>query len=293
MPIFPPMLHSLPLHYQGKVRDLYEIDDSRLLMVATDRLSAYDVVLPDAIPGKGEILTQVSHFWFQRLGEVVANHLTGDAVADVVPDAAEARAVASRALVVRRLRPVPIEAIVRGYLIGSGWREYQRTGAVCGLQLPASLAQAARLENPIFTPSTKAALGDHDVNIDFEQAEQLVGPALAAQIRHVSLTLYTQAAAYAAERGILIADTKFEFGQDAQGRLILMDELLTPDSSRFWPAAAWQTGISPPSFDKQYVRDYLDTLEWNHQPPGPALPAQVIANTSAKYREVAAQLLAP
>ncbi|MDY6813151.1 MAG: phosphoribosylaminoimidazolesuccinocarboxamide synthase [Pseudomonadota bacterium] len=292
MPTFPPMLHSLPLHYQGKVRDMYEIDDTRLLMVATDRLSAYDVVLPDAIPGKGEILTQVSRFWFEHLAEVVPSHLTGDAVASVVPDAAEARAVAARALVVRRLQPVPIEAIVRGYLIGSGWREYQRTGSVCGLQLPAGLPQAARLAQPIFTPSTKAAVGDHDVNIDFAQAERLVGPALAAQIREVSLALYSQAAAYAAERGILIADTKFEFGLDAQGRLTLMDELLTPDSSRFWPAADWRTGISPPSFDKQYVRDYLDTLAWDHQPPGPSLPAQVIANTSAKYREVAARLLA-
>ncbi|HJO36867.1 MAG TPA: phosphoribosylaminoimidazolesuccinocarboxamide synthase [Gammaproteobacteria bacterium] len=292
MPTFPPMLHSLPLHYQGKVRDMYEIDDTRLLMVATDRLSAYDVVLPDAIPGKGEILTQVSRFWFEHLAEVVPSHLTGDAVASVVPDAAEARAVAARALVVRRLQPVPIEAIVRGYLIGSGWREYQRTGSVCGLQLPAGLPQAARLAQPIFTPSTKAAVGDHDVNIDFAQAERLVGPALAAQIREVSLALYSHAAAYAAERGILIADTKFEFGLDAQGRLTLMDELLTPDSSRFWPAADWRTGISPPSFDKQYVRDYLDTLAWDHQPPGPSLPAQVIANTSAKYREVAARLLA-
>lgn len=270
---------------QGKVRDIYEVDHDHLLIVTTDRLSAFDVVLPDPIPGKGEVLTQLSEFWFQRTADIVPNHVAKLSLEQAVPDAAEREALGARAMVCKRLRPLPIEAVVRGYLIGSGWKDYKATGQVCGIGLPADLQQAQQLPEPIFTPATKAAVGDHDENISFDQAAQLVGQKLAERVRELSVRIYLEGAAYAAERGIIIADTKFEFGLDAAGELYLIDEVLTPDSSRFWPADQYATGISPPSFDKQYVRDYLETLDWNKQAPGPKLPEEVIQRTSEKYRQ--------
>jgi phosphoribosylaminoimidazole-succinocarboxamide synthase len=283
-------LSGLPLIGRGKVRDLYRVDQDHLLVVASDRLSAFDVVLPQPIPGKGEVLTRVSNFWFARTAGIVPNHLTDIALAEVVPDAAERAALGDRAVVVRALRPLPVEAIVRGYLIGSGWKDYQATGAVCGIPLGPGLRQADRLPAPTFTPSTKAELGDHDENVSFEQVAALIGAELAAQVRDTALAIYTESAAYARERGIIIADTKFEFGLDAAGRLHLIDEVLTPDSSRFWPADQYRPGTSPPSFDKQYVRDYLETLDWDKTPPGPELPAEVIARTAEKYREAERRL---
>ena len=283
-------LKSLPLLARGKVRDVYAVDDEHLLMVTTDRLSAFDVVLPDPIPGKGAVLTAVSNFWFKRTQDIIPNHLTELSLADVLPDENERAEVAGRAIVVRKLRALPVEAIVRGYLIGSGWVDYQKTGQVCGIPLPAGLQMADRLPEAIFTPSTKADVGDHDENIDFEKTRELLGDELAAQVRDVSLEIYTSCAGYALERGIIIADTKFEFGLDEEGRLVLIDEVLTPDSSRFWPAASYAPGNSPASFDKQFVRDYLETLDWDKTHPGPALPAEVIEKTAAKYREAQTRL---
>ncbi|MCY4154342.1 MAG: phosphoribosylaminoimidazolesuccinocarboxamide synthase [Gammaproteobacteria bacterium] len=284
-------ISSLSLLNQGKVRDIYTVDADHLLIVTSDRISAFDVVLPDPIPGKGRVLTTVSNFWFARTQQLVANHLTDRGLDSIGLSADEARQLAGRAIVVKRLSPLPVEAIVRGYIIGSGWKDYQRTGAVCGIELPAGLQQAQQLPEPIFTPSTKAAAGAHDENISFAQAVELLGPDLADKVRRLSLTIYQQAAQYAAQRGIIIADTKLEFGLDANGELYLIDEVLTPDSSRFWPADSYRVGISPPSFDKQYLRDYLETQDWNKQAPGPALPQEVIEQTAAKYREAQDRLL--
>ena len=283
-------LPGLTLRNRGKVRDIYELDAGHLLIVTTDRLSAFDVVLPQPIPGKGEVLTRVSNFWFERTCGLIPNHLSGRPLADAVPDAAVRAALGDRALIVRKLRPLPVEAIVRGYLIGSGWKDYQKTGAVCGIALPAGLRMADRLPEAIYTPSTKAEIGEHDLNIGFDETVGLLGAELAAQVRDVALRIYTEAAAYARERGIIIADTKFEFGLDDAGRLHLIDEVLTPDSSRFWPADQYQPGSSPPSFDKQYVRDYLETLDWDKKAPGPALPEEVIRRTAEKYREAEQRL---
>ena len=279
-------MSEMALHkiYSGKVRDLYEIDAERMLMVASDRLSAFDVILDDPIPGKGEILTQISNFWFDKLAHVMPNHFTGDSVADVLPPE-QAQILAARAVVVKKLTPVKVEAIVRGYLAGSGWKDYQKTGAVCGIALPAGLQEAQRLPEVLFTPSTKAAVGDHDENISFAECERIIGAELAAQVRDKAIALYTEAAAYARQRGIIICDTKFEFGLDEHGTLTLMDEVLTPDSSRFWPADQYQVGTNPPSFDKQFVRDWLEQSGWNKQAPAPRVPAEVIAQTVAKYRE--------
>ncbi len=283
-------LKGLQLLGRGKVRDLYRVDEDHLLMVASDRLSAFDVVMPQAIPGKGEVLTRVSNFWFARTAGLVPNHLAHIPVDTVVTDPAERAELGDRAVVVRRLRALPVEAIVRGYLIGSGWKDYQATGSVCGIALPPGLVQADRLPEPIFTPSTKAELGTHDENVSFDHVATLIGRELAAQVRDVSLRIYTESAAYALERGIIIADTKFEFGLDEAGRLHLIDEVLTPDSSRFWPADQYRPGISPPSFDKQFVRDYLETLDWDKTPPGPDLPTDIIERTAAKYREAEERL---
>jgi len=288
--LYQTQLDGLHLINRGKVRDIYAIDDAHMLVVTTDRLSAFDVVLPQPIPGKGEVLTRVSNFWFDRTAELVPNQLTGISIADVVPDAEQRRVLGERAIVVRRLKPLPVEAIVRGYLIGSGWKDYQRSGAVCGIALPPGLRQAQRLPETLYTPSTKAAIGDHDENVDFAHTVNLVGKELAEQVRDVSIRIYLQAAAYALTRGIIIADTKFEFGLDEAGRLHLIDEVLTPDSSRFWPADQYRLGTSPPSFDKQFVRDYLDTLDWNKTPPGPELPRDIIDKTAAKYAEAEARL---
>jgi phosphoribosylaminoimidazole-succinocarboxamide synthase len=285
-------LKSLPLLARGKVRDVYAVGDDHLLMVTTDRLSAFDVILPDPIPGKGAVLTAVSNFWFKQTQDIIPNHLTGLTLADVLPDENERAEVEGRAIVTKKLRALPVEAIVRGYLIGSGWVDYQNTGYVCGIPLPAGLQMAGRLPEAIFTPSTKADVGGHDENIDFEKTRALLGDELAEQVRDVSLKIYTSCAAYALERGIIIADTKFEFGLDEDDRLVLIDEVLTPDSSRFWPAASYVPGKSPASFDKQFVRDYLETLDWDKTPPGPALPAEVIEKTAEKYREAQVRLTA-
>ncbi|RIA31320.1 phosphoribosylaminoimidazole-succinocarboxamide synthase [Ectopseudomonas oleovorans] len=284
-----PTTLSLKKIYSGKVRDLYEIDDKRMLMVATDRLSAFDVILEQPIPEKGKILTAISNFWFDKLADVVPNHFTGDKIEDVVP-AAELPLVEGRAVVAKRLKPVAVEAIVRGYIAGSGWKEYQKSGTVCGIALPAGLKEAAKLPQPIFTPSTKAAVGDHDENISFEQCEAIIGAELAAKVRDTAIALYTAAVEYAATRGIIIADTKFEFGLDEDGTLTLMDEVLTPDSSRFWPADSYVEGQNPPSFDKQFVRDWLESTGWNKQPPAPAVPADVAQKTADKYREALTRL---
>lgn len=280
---------SLKKIYSGKVRDLYEIDDKRMLMVATDRLSAFDVILAEPIPEKGKILTAISNFWFDKLAQLVPNHFTGDKVEDVV-SAAELPLVEGRAVVAKRLKPVAVEAIVRGYIAGSGWKEYQQNGTVCGIKLPAGLKEAAKLPQPIFTPSTKAAVGDHDENISFEQCEAIIGKELAAKVRDTSIALYSAAGAYAATRGIIIADTKFEFGLDENGELTLMDEVLTPDSSRFWPADSYAEGSNPPSFDKQFVRDWLESTGWNKQPPAPPVPADIAQKTAGKYREALTRL---
>ena len=278
-------LTALPRISQGKVRDLYAVDDDHLLIVTTDRLSAFDVVLPDPIPRKGEVLTRLSNFWFARTTDIVDNHLSELPLADIVTDPEERNAIASRATVVRRLEPLPIEAVVRGYLIGSGWKDYQRTGRVCGIELPPGIEQASQLPEPIFTPATKAAAGDHDVNISFEEVVDTIGPELARQVRELAIAIYRRGSEYAIRRGIIIADTKFEFGLDSDGKLYLIDEVLTPDSSRFWPADQYQTGISPPSFDKQFVRDYLETLGWDKTAPGPDLPDDIIRRTAEKYRQ--------
>jgi phosphoribosylaminoimidazole-succinocarboxamide synthase len=278
-------IKSLPLLGRGKVRDIYAVGDDHLLIVTTDRLSAFDVVLPDPIPDKGRVLNELSNFWFRKLGHIVPNHLDGVAPDTVVKGGGEAAQVKGRSVVARKLKPLPIEAVVRGYLIGSGWKDYQKTGAVCGIPLPKGLKQADKLPEVIFTPATKAEAGAHDENISFAQVEKMIGKELAARVREVSIRLYREAADFARERGIIIADTKFEFGTDPGGKLVLIDEALTADSSRFWPADEYRPGSSPPSFDKQYVRDYLETLDWNKAPPAPRLPGDVIAKTSEKYRE--------
>ncbi|MEI6334212.1 MAG: phosphoribosylaminoimidazolesuccinocarboxamide synthase [Methylococcaceae bacterium] len=283
-------LSSLKLRASGKVRDIYDIDDKHMLIVTTDRLSAFDVILPDPIPGKGRVLTRISNFWFNKLQTILPNHLTDIPLEQVVPDAAECAEIEGRAIVVKILKPLPVEAIVRGYLIGSGWKDYQASGIICGIKLPAGLQQAQQLPEPIYTPSTKAAVDQHDENVSFEQTVALMGQDLAEQVRDASLKLYKIAADYAKERGIIIADTKFEFGVDEAGVLHLIDEALTPDSSRFWPADQYQVGISPPSFDKQYIRDYLETLDWNKTAPGPTLPPEVAAFCAEKYREAEIRL---
>lgn len=284
-------LSSLKLRARGKVRDIYAIDDRHMLIVTTDRLSAFDVILPDPIPGKGRVLTRISNFWFKKLQHVMPNHLAAMPLEQVLPDAAERAQVEGRAIVVKLLKPLPVEAIVRGYLIGSGWKDYQKSGAVCGITLPEGLQQAQQLPEAIYTPSTKAAVDQHDENVSFEQTVALMGRSLAEKVRDASLTLYKEAAAYAKERGIIIADTKFEFGVDDAGVLYLIDEALTPDSSRFWPADQYRVGISPPSFDKQYIRDYLETLDWDKTAPGPALPPDVAAYCAEKYREAESRLI--
>ncbi len=283
-PLFDSTISSLPLLGRGKVRDIYAVGDDKMLIVTSDRLSAFDVILPDPIPGKGAVLTAVADFWFKKLAHIIPNQLTGIDPETVVA-ANERDQVHGRAIVVKRLKPLPIEAVVRGYLIGSGWKDYQATGKVCGIDLPAGLKMAQQLPQPLFTPSTKAELGDHDENIDYATVEKTIGAAMAAQVRDAALRLYSEAAAYALTRGIIIADTKFEFGLDAAGTLHLIDEVLTPDSSRFWPADTYKVGTSPASFDKQFVRDYLETLDWNKQAPGPRLPAEILEKTAAKYRE--------
>lgn len=292
-PLFESSITSLKLLGRGKVRDIYAVDDAHLLIVTTDRLSAFDVILPDPIPGKGEVLTAVANFWFARLSHIIPNHLTGIDPESVVKGEAERAQVRDRAIVVKRLKPLPLEAVARGYLIGSGWKDYTAASSVCGIKLPPGLRQAEQLPQPLFTPSTKAEMGSHDENIDFAEAEKLLGAEMAARVRDLTLNLYTEAAEYARGRGIIIADTKFEFGQDNAGKLYLIDEALTPDSSRFWPADQYRVGVSPPSFDKQFLRDYLETLDWNKQSPGPRLPPEIIEKTSAKYREALTRLTAP
>jgi phosphoribosylaminoimidazole-succinocarboxamide synthase len=286
-------LTSLQRVHRGKVRDVYAIDEHSLLIIATDRLSAFDVILPDPIPGKGRILNSISNFWFARTGHIVKNHLLDRSLTALLPDPAERAQCEGRSMIARRLKALPIEAVVRGYLIGSGWKDYQATGAVCGIELPSGLQQAQRLPQTIFTPATKAAVGDHDENISFAEAAQLVGADLAARVRDIAIALYHFAAEYAAQRGIIIADTKFEFGLAPDGELILIDEALTPDSSRFWPADSYRVGTSPPSFDKQYVRDYLETLDWNKRSPGPHLPPEIIRQTAAKYEEALRRITGP
>lgn len=295
-PLLESSIRSLPLLARGKVRDNYAVGDDRILMVASDRLSAFDVVMGEPIPGKGALLTRMALFWFAKLGHVVPNHLTGEAPESVVaPD--EVEQVRGRAMLVKRLKPLPVEAVVRGYLAGSGWKEYQENGAVCGVALPPGLQNASPLPEPIFTPATKAAMGDHDENIPFDRMAEIVGRELAEQVRAVSIRLYREAAEYARGKGIIIADTKFEFGLDEHGTLTLMDEILTPDSSRFWPADGWRAGINPPSFDKQFVRDWLEQVRvdgqpWNKKAPAPALPPEVVAHTAATYREALQRLTA-
>jgi phosphoribosylaminoimidazole-succinocarboxamide synthase len=284
-------IKSLPLLHTGKVRDIYDIDDDHMLIVTTDRISAFDVVMPTPIPGKGTVLNQVTQFWLDKLSHVIPNHQSSMTLEQALPDAAERAEVADHAMVVRKLKALPVEAIVRGYIIGSGWKDYQATGSVCGISLPAGLQLADRLPEPIFTPSTKADVGAHDENIDYTQTEDLLGEELARQVRDVSLRLYQEAADYALERGIIIADTKFEFGLDEDGKLTLIDEVLTPDSSRFWPVEQYRPGTSPVSFDKQFVRDYLETLDWNKTAPGPELPDSIVTKTAEKYQHAKDLLL--
>lgn len=288
--LFESSLSNLKLRARGKVRDIYEIDDKHLLIVTTDRLSAFDVVLPDPIPGKGRVLTSVSNFWFNKMQDIIPNHLASLSLEEVVTDASERAQIEGRAIIVKKLKPLPVEAIVRGYLIGSGWKDYQSTGSVCGIELASGLQQAQQLPEAIYTPSTKAAVGDHDENIPFAETIPLLGLEMATKVRDISIKLYTTAAEYARQRGIIIADTKFEFGLDDAGKLYLIDEALTPDSSRFWPAEQYQVGSSPPSFDKQFIRDYLETLDWDKTAPGPKLPDEITAISSQKYQEAALKL---
>ena len=283
--VFETSIPGLPMIGRGKVRDIYSADEKHLLLVTTDRLSAYDVILPDPIPGKGEVLTRISLFWFRMMSDIIDNHLTELSIDDVVADKDLCDLLRNQTLVVKRLKPLPIEAVVRGYLIGSGWRDYLDTGQVCGINLPAGLLQAEKLPQTLFTPASKAEAGDHDENISFNQVVDLIGENLANRVRDVSIEIYERAAAYALQRGIIIADTKFEFGLDDEGRLHIIDEVLTPDSSRFWPVDEYEVGTSPPSFDKQFVRDYLDTLDWDKTAPGPELPTELLEQTAAKYRE--------
>lgn len=290
-PLYRSELKGLPLLHRGKVRDLYAIDDRHMLMVATDRLSAFDVILPDPVPGKGRVLTALSDFWCGRFEAIILNHLSGIDIGDVIRDGAELELLQGRAVVVKRLKALPIEAVVRGYLTGSGWQDYQAGRGVGGVLLPPGLRRAERLPEPIFSPATKAAIGEHDENIDFKQTVNRLGEALARRVRQASLELYREAAGYALARGIIIADTKFEFGLDEQGALVLIDEVLTPDSSRFWPADSYRVGASPPGLDKQYIRDYLATLTWDKRPPGPRLPRAILENTAARYAEIRDRLL--
>lgn len=287
------LVTQYPLIHQGKVRDSFAIDDRHMLIVASDRLSAFDVVMSDPIPGKGEILTRIANFWFERTQHIVPNHLSGISVEEVIDDPQVLEVLRHRSVVVKRLKPLPLEAIVRGYIIGSGWKDYLETGAVCGIPLPAGLRQADKLPEVIFTPSNKAGAGQHDINIDFEAISNLIGASLAGQVRDRSIEIYRFAVEHAAARGIIIADTKFEFGLDGDGQLRLMDEVLTPDSSRFWPEESYQPGTSPPSYDKQFVRDYLETLDWDKTPPPPPIPAEIIEATAAKYREAFERLTGP
>ncbi|MFQ6021965.1 MAG: phosphoribosylaminoimidazolesuccinocarboxamide synthase [Acidiferrobacterales bacterium] len=289
--LFESNIKSLPLSHRGKVREIYGVGDACLLIVASDRISAFDVVLPTPIPGKGRVLTALSRFWFNKTRDIVRNHAVEDIrLQHVLTDPVEYAQLEGRAMVVRKVEPLPLEAIVRGYLIGSGWRDYQQTGALCGIDLSAGLRQADKLPEAIFTPSTKAEVGDHDENISFREMVELVGEEVASKVSEISLRLYIDAAAYALERGIIIADTKFEFGLDDKGTLVLIDEIFTPDSSRFWPADTYRPGVSPPSFDKQFVRDYLETLDWDKKAPGPELPADIVARTAAKYNEALERL---
>jgi len=289
-PLFESDLKSLRLRHRGKVRDIYDIDDQHMLIVTTDRLSAFDVIMPNPIPGKGQILTAVSNFWFDYLGDIVPNQNASMTLEQAVPDAAERARIEGQATVVRKLKALPIEAIVRGYIIGSGWKDYQAHGAICGIPLPEGLQLADKLEQPIYTPSSKAAVGEHDENIDFAATVELVGKDMAEQVRDVSLQLYTRARDYAAEKGIIIADTKFEFGLDENGGLVLIDEVLTPDSSRFWPMDSYKPGSNPESFDKQFVRDWLETQDWDKTPPAPTIPDDVVEKSTAKYREACERL---
>ncbi len=289
-PFYESNLRSLKLRHRGKVRDIYDIDERLMLIVTTDRLSAFDVVMNDPIPGKGAVLTAMSAFWFKRTRAIIPNQLTDIPLAQVVTDPAERAPLEGRAVVVKKLKALPVEAIVRGYLAGTGWKEYQQTGTVCGIKLPAGLKQADKLPEPIFTPSTKAAVGQHDENIRFEAAAKLLGAGIAARVRDATLSIYKDCAAYALGRGIIIADTKFEFGLDEHGTLTLIDEVLTPDSSRFWPADQYRPGANPPSFDKQYVRDWLEASGWDKRPPPPKLPAEVVAKTAEKYQEALRRL---
>jgi phosphoribosylaminoimidazole-succinocarboxamide synthase len=290
LPVHTTALQNLRKIHTGKVRDIYEVDPGSMLIVTTDRLSAFDVVMSDPIPEKGRVLNSISNFWFARTTHIVPNHLTGRSVDEVVTDPAERAMLAGRAVIVKKLKTVPLEAVVRGFVIGSGWKDYQKTGAISGIKLPAGLRQAAKLPQTLFTPSTKAAIGEHDETISFADAVKLVGAETAAKVRDTAVALYEFAARYARERGIIIADTKFEFAQNPDGSLVLIDEVLTPDSSRFWPADTYREGTSPPSYDKQFVRDYLETLDWNKKAPPPKLPADVIAKTSAKYLEALKRL---
>ena len=283
-------LTSLKFLHRGKVRDIYEVDATHLLIVQTDRLSAFDVILPTPVPGKGEVLTALSNFWFRKLGHVIPNHLSGIAPEDVVKTDEDRAQVKGRSFVVKKLKPLPIEAIVRGYLVGSGWKDYKKTGAVCGIALPAGLQEAQKLPQPLFTPSTKAAVGEHDENISFDEARKLLGDARAEEVKQATLALYTAAADYAATKGIIIADTKFEFGLDEAGKLYLIDEALTPDSSRFWPADQYRVGSNPPSYDKQFVRDWLESSGWDKKSPAPAIPADVLQKTTDKYQEALKRL---
>jgi len=284
-------IKSFPLSSSGKVRDIYNVDDKYLLIVTSDRLSAFDVILPDPIPGKGSVLTEVSNFWFERCKNIIPNHLSDLAIEDVINKEDEIEILKGRAIVAYKLKPLPIEAVVRGYLIGSSWKDYKKKGEVCGIILPSGLKQAEKLSDPIFTPATKANVGNHDENIDFGMTKDLIGEELANKVRDISLRIYSEAVEYAIGKGIIIADTKFEFGLDEDNQLVLIDELLTPDSSRFWPIESYKIGISPPSFDKQYVRDYLETLNWNKRSPGPKLPDEIIKKTSEKYQDARKKLI--
>lgn len=291
--LFETSIPELPMIGRGKVRDIYSVGDNHLLIVTTDRLSAYDVVLPDPIPGKGKVLTELSLFWFRMMADIIDNQLTELTIDDVIKDQKLRARLRDQSLVVRRLKPLPIEAVVRGYLIGSGWRDYLDSGQVCGITLPRNMRQAEKLPHTLFTPASKAAAGDHDENMSFQQTVDLIGENLASRVRDVSIEIYERAADYALQRGIIIADTKFEFGLDDEGRLYIIDEMLTPDSSRFWPVDGYKTGTSPPSFDKQYVRDYLDMLDWDKTSPGPELPTRVLEETSMKYQEALARMTLP
>jgi len=291
--VFETQIKSLPLLHRGKVRDLYGVGDDHILFIATDRLSAFDVILPSPIPGKGALLTSISDFWFDKTKSLIPNHLSDRKLEEVLPDPEERAQAEGRCMLVRKLKPVPVEAIVRGYIIGSGWKDYQKTGAICGIELPEGLRLADQLPEPIYTPSSKAAAGQHDENISFEETVKLVGKEIATGVREITMALYKMAAEHARARGIIIADTKFEFGLDESNQLVLMDEVLTPDSSRFWPADEWEPGKNPPSFDKQIVRDYLETLDWNKKAPGPTLPEEILERTQARYREVIQRLTGP